>query len=134
MKKVIVDTNFWEVFPEATIEILSVNGIDNHVTKESEETYHQLLNEAAKEARNYLTEETFSQNEVIAQWRQAFTTFKTKKGARTAVLGTGKPEPRHLWLAAGLPESDPAVPDRHPGLYRFVFRLVRYLVAERWLL
>ncbi len=62
MKKVIVDTNFWEVFPEATIEILSVNGIDNHVTKESEETYHQLLNEAAKEARNYLTEETFSQN------------------------------------------------------------------------
>ena len=43
MKKVIVDTNFWEVFPEATIEILSVNGIDNHVTKESEETYHQLL-------------------------------------------------------------------------------------------
>ena len=56
-----MDTNFWEVFPEATIEILSVNGIDNHVTKESEETYHQLLNEAAKEARNYLTEETFSQ-------------------------------------------------------------------------
>lgn len=74
-----MDTNFWEVFPEATIEILSVNGIDNHVTKESEEKYHQLLNEAAKEARNYLTEETFSQNEVIAQWRQAFTTFKTKK-------------------------------------------------------
>ncbi len=85
MKKVIVDTNFWEVFPEATIEILSVNGIDNHVTKESEETYHQLLNEAAKEARNYLTEETFSQNEVIAQWRQAFTTFKTKKGARSSI-------------------------------------------------
>ena len=45
----------------------------------------------------------------------------------TAVLGTGKPEPRHLWLAAGLPESDPAVPDRHPGLYRLVFRLVRRL-------
>ena len=45
----------------------------------------------------------------------------------TAVLGTGKPEPRHLWLAAGLPESDPAVPDRHPSLYRFVFRLVRRL-------
>ncbi|WP_426069879.1 phenylalanine--tRNA ligase beta subunit-related protein, partial [Escherichia coli] len=47
--------------------------------------YHQLLNEAAKEARNYLAEETFSQNEVIAQWRQAFTTFKTKKGARSSI-------------------------------------------------
>ena len=34
---------------------------------------------------------------------------------------------RHLWLAAGLPESDPAVPDWHPGLYRPVFRLVRRL-------
>ncbi len=44
-----------------------------------------------------------------------------------AVLGAGKPEPRHLWLAAGLPESDPAVPDRHPGLYGPVFRLVRRL-------
>ena len=56
MKKVIVDANFWEVFPEATIEILSVSGIDNHVTEENEEMYHQLLNSAAKEARNYLTE------------------------------------------------------------------------------
>ena len=65
MKKVIVDANFWEVFPEATIEILSASGIDNHVTEETEETYHQLLNSAAKEARNYLTEETFSQNEVM---------------------------------------------------------------------
>ncbi|EGP4735464.1 MULTISPECIES: B3/B4 domain-containing protein [Enterococcus] len=85
MKKVIVDADFWEVFPEATIEILSVSGIDNHVTEENEETYHQLLNSAAKEARNYLTEETFSQNGVIAQWRQAFTTFKTKKGARSSI-------------------------------------------------
>ncbi|MFR2688853.1 MAG: B3/4 domain-containing protein [Enterococcus faecium] len=85
MKKVIVDADFWEVFPEATIEILSVSGIDNHVTEENEEMYHQLLNSAAKEARNYLTEETFSQNGVIAQWRQAFTTFKTKKGARSSI-------------------------------------------------
>ncbi len=70
---------FWEVFPEATIEILSVSGIDNHVTEETEETYHQLLNSAAKEARNYLTEETFSQNEVIAQWRQALPHSRLKR-------------------------------------------------------
>ncbi len=41
MKKVIVDANFWEVFPEKTIEILSVSGIDNHVREENEEMYHQ---------------------------------------------------------------------------------------------
>ena len=45
----------------------------------------------------------------------------------TAVLGAGKPEPCHLRLAARLPEPDPAVPDRHPGLYGPVFRLVRRL-------
>lgn len=77
MNKVIVDSTFWEVFPEATIEVLTVEGIDNRV---QEETYHHLLNQAAKEARTYLTEEPFSQNEVIAQWRQAFAQFKTKKG------------------------------------------------------
>ena len=85
MNKVIVDSTFWEVFPEATIEVLTVEGIDNHVQEDQEETYHHLLNQAAKEARAYLTEEPFSQNEVIAQWRQAFAQFKTKKGARSSI-------------------------------------------------
>ena len=80
MNKVIADSTFWEVFPEATIEVLTVEGIDNHVQEDQEETYHHLLNQAAKEARAYLTEEPFSQNEVIAQWRQAFAQFKQKKG------------------------------------------------------
>ena len=31
MNKVIVDSTFWEVFPEATIEVLTVEGIDNRV-------------------------------------------------------------------------------------------------------
>ena len=34
-----------------------------------------------------------------------------------AVLGTGKPKPRHLWLAARRAEPAAAVPDRYPGLY-----------------
>ena len=45
----------------------------------------------------------------------------------TAVLGPGKPEPCALWLAARGAGPDPAVPDRHSGLYRPVFRLVRRL-------
>ncbi len=85
MNKVIVDPTFWEVFPEATIEVLIVEGIDNHVQKDQEAIYHHLLNQAAKEARTYLTEESFSQNEVIAQWRRAFAQFKTKKGARSSI-------------------------------------------------
>lgn len=85
MKKFVADTSFWEVFPEAKIEILTVEGINNEVVEENKADYYDKLNRAAKEARNYLTEEPFSQNEVIAQWRQAFTQFKTKKGARSSI-------------------------------------------------
>lgn len=85
MKKVIVDTTFWEVFPNATIEVLVIEGINNQVDPSSESRFTQLLDQAAKEAQTYLTEEPFSQNEVIAQWRQAFTKFKTKKGAHSSI-------------------------------------------------
>lgn len=85
MKKIIVDPTFWEVFPDAKIEILIVEGIDNHRVESKETQYHELLNQSAKEARSYLTEENFSQNEVIDQWRQAFSKFKTKKGARSSI-------------------------------------------------
>lgn len=85
MKKVIVDTTFWEVFPEATIELLVIEGMNNQVDLSNEPGFTQLLDQAAKKAQVYLTEEPFSQNEVIAQWRKAFTKFKTKKGARSSI-------------------------------------------------
>ncbi|MBF8808610.1 MAG: hypothetical protein IC227_10500 [Enterococcus lacertideformus] len=85
MEKMIVDQNFWEVFPDATVELLVVKGIDNHIKQEQEAQFHQLLNQAAKEANTYLTTEPFSQNEIISQWLQAFSRFKTKKGARSSI-------------------------------------------------
>lgn len=85
MKKVIVDQSFWEIFPNATIELLVIEGINNQVDPSNESKATQLLGQAAKKAQVYLTEEPFSQNEVIAQWRQAFTKFKTKKGARSSI-------------------------------------------------
>ncbi|MEA4829152.1 MAG: hypothetical protein VB121_04015, partial [Enterococcus thailandicus] len=85
MKKVIVDTTFWEVFPEATIELLVIEGMNNQVDLSNDPGFTQLLDQAAKKAQVYLTEEPFSQNEVIAQWRKAFTKFKTKKGARSSI-------------------------------------------------
>ncbi|MEY8445671.1 phenylalanine--tRNA ligase beta subunit-related protein [Enterococcus ratti] len=85
MNKIIVNQSFWEIFPEAVIEVLVVKGIDNHTNKEKKKQFQQLLNDAANKARTYLTEETFSQNEIIVQWRQAFSRFKTKKGARSSI-------------------------------------------------
>lgn len=32
MKKVIIDPGFWELFPEAQINIMTIKGFDNHDT------------------------------------------------------------------------------------------------------
>uniref|UniRef100_UPI0038F69994 phenylalanine--tRNA ligase beta subunit-related protein n=1 Tax=Streptomyces galilaeus TaxID=33899 RepID=UPI0038F69994 len=41
--------------------------------------------QASKKALDYLPDDSFTQNEVIQEWRQAFTKFKTKKGARSSI-------------------------------------------------
>jgi DNA/RNA-binding domain of Phe-tRNA-synthetase-like protein len=85
MKKFIVDPEFWELFPQAAIHVLVVETIDNHVSEEKDAGYAELLANGKKEAGKFLVEETFSQNPVIEQWRNAFSQFKTKKGARSSI-------------------------------------------------
>ena len=85
MKKLIVDPEFWEVFPEAQINILVVKGIKNQVDEAKNDVFSELLKNGKKEARKFLTEDTFSQNRVVDEWRQAFSQFKTKKGARSSI-------------------------------------------------
>lgn len=85
MKKFIVEPTFWEIFPEGQVRVLTVKAIHNE-KRAGEETYFaQLLDAAAQEAKNYLTEEPFSQNPVIVEWRDAFSRFKTKKGVRSSI-------------------------------------------------
>ena len=62
-----------------------VKGLDNTID-ESEDPYFQaLLDEGNKKAQTFIPDENFTQNEVIQEWRQAFTKFKTKKGARSSI-------------------------------------------------
>lgn len=44
-----------------------------------------MLDKGAKRAEEYITDDNFTQNEVIQEWRQAFSKFKTKKGARSSI-------------------------------------------------
>lgn len=44
-----------------------------------------LLTNGKEAAKKFLHEETFSKNPVIAEWRGAFSQFKTKKGARSSI-------------------------------------------------
>lgn len=83
--KLIIDQNFWEVFPAAQIAILTVKGIDNHSKVSKESYFGDLLKKACKEAEKHIEEESFTQNLVIKEWREVFTHFKTKKGARSSI-------------------------------------------------
>ncbi|EOU1700199.1 B3/4 domain-containing protein [Clostridium perfringens] len=94
MKKFIIEDDFWELFPNAKIGIITCNGIDNTIKDENQ--YQDMLSQGEKEALNHLPNEEFSSNEVIKVWRDAFKRFKTKKGARSSIeallkrVSTGK--------------------------------------------
>lgn len=83
--KVVVDQNFWELFPEAQISILVVKGLNNQIDESKDPYFQKLLNQATKKAEDYVEEEPFTQNDIIKEWREAFTKFKTKKGARSSI-------------------------------------------------
>ena len=94
MKKFIIEDDFWKLFPNAKIGIITCNGIDNTIKDENQ--YKDMISQGEKEALNHLPNEEFSSNEVIKVWRDAFKKFKTKKGARSSIeallkrVSTGK--------------------------------------------
>ena len=94
MKKFIIEDDFWELFPNAKIGIITCNGINNTIKDENQ--YQDKLSQGEKEALTHLPNEEFSSNEVIKVWRDAFKKFKTKKGARSSIeallkrVSTGK--------------------------------------------
>ncbi|HFE9701239.1 B3/B4 domain-containing protein [Clostridium perfringens] len=94
MKKFIIEDDFWELFPNSKIGIITCNSIDNTIKDENQ--YKDMISQGEKEALNHLPNEEFSSNEVIKVWRDAFKKFKTKKGARSSIeallkrVSTGK--------------------------------------------
>ena len=87
MSRFIIEQPFWDIFPECEIGVLLINDIDN--TEEGCEKLRsdiiEFLEQSNQEARKYLTEPVLSQNRVISVWRDAFSKFKTKKGARSSI-------------------------------------------------
>lgn len=83
MKKFIIENDFWDVFPDAKIGIITAKGIDNTATDTVK--YQKILAEAQTQVPKHLPNEAFSENAVIKVWREAFQQFKTKKGARSSI-------------------------------------------------
>lgn len=74
--------SFFELFPNAKLGVVILKDIDN--TKTIDEVIN-LLENANEEAKKYLVNEQLSENEVIKVYREAYTKFKTKKGARSSI-------------------------------------------------
>ncbi|MEG3231623.1 B3/B4 domain-containing protein [Streptococcus suis] len=83
MSQFVVDSSFWSLFPDAKIGVLLLK--DYKTPAQSPDELVKLLEESNGIAQKFLTEDTFSENEVIRTYRQAYQKFKTKKGARSSI-------------------------------------------------
>ncbi|HFI0399994.1 TPA: B3/4 domain-containing protein [Streptococcus suis] len=83
MSHFVVDSSFWSLFPDAKIGVLLLK--DYKTPVQSPDELVKLLEESNGIAQKFLTEDTFSENEVIRTYRQAYQKFKTKKGARSSI-------------------------------------------------
>lgn len=81
MKKFKINNDFLEIFPDARIGVLIVNNVDNS----RELDLQKEIDEAMEFAKNSLSEDNFIENEVVKKWREAYTKFKKKKGARSSI-------------------------------------------------
>lgn len=83
MKKFIIEEDFWHLFPNAKIGVVTCHAIDN--TIKAKDQFIDMIQAAEQEAKQYLTHDTFRKNKVVKVWRDAFRKFKTKKGARSSI-------------------------------------------------
>ncbi|WEV71801.1 phenylalanine--tRNA ligase beta subunit-related protein [Bifidobacterium sp. ESL0790] len=81
-KKFVVDDSFWKIFPEVRIAVIEAKGIDN---TDYSNMPDDLLKKANAEAVKWVPDDPISANKIVADWREAYRKFKTKKGARCAV-------------------------------------------------
>lgn len=82
MKKFIIDKSFWNIFPNAKLGIVIINNIINDLGNGKT---NAILKKANREAEKYLKSSIFSENPIVKSWREAFSKFKTKKGARCSI-------------------------------------------------
>lgn len=83
MAHFMIDSSFWDLFPEAKIGVVLLK--DYQQLAESPKELQELLAESNELAKSFVEGEPFAENPVIQVYRQAFQKFKTKKGARSSI-------------------------------------------------
>lgn len=87
MKSFIAEDSFWELFPQAAIGVVVVEGMKPaaQIPQEDVDVIAALLDRANIDAERHLTSDTISENAPVKAWREAYRLFKTKKGARCSI-------------------------------------------------
>ena len=87
MKKFIVKDEFWDLFPDATLGVLVLNNVeeDKELSDGESKEIKELLDSANDIAKKYVPNEVISENDVVKVWREAYSKFPTKKGARCSL-------------------------------------------------
>jgi DNA/RNA-binding domain of Phe-tRNA-synthetase-like protein len=81
--KFVIEDSFWGVFPEARIGIIVGRGLKN--TYKNQDFFESLLRASEKTAVERIGSGNLTEHPDVAIWREAFTKFKTKKGARSSI-------------------------------------------------
>ncbi|KRN99326.1 B3/4 domain-containing protein [Companilactobacillus kimchiensis] len=82
MQKIIIDQDFWDIFPDVEIAVMTAHNINN---KDDSDVPTDLIQNANEIAKKWVPDDPISANPVVKAWRDAYRKFKTKKGARNAV-------------------------------------------------
>ena len=87
MKSFIAEDLFWELFPQAAVGVVVVEGMKPtaQIPQEDVDAIAALLDRANIDAERHLTSDTISENAPVKAWREAYRLFKTKKGARCSI-------------------------------------------------
>lgn len=87
MSKFVVEDSFWDIFPDAALGLVVAKNIKpvDEVSEEEAKEIAALLKTANENADQYLTSNVISENAPVKVWREAYSKFKTKKGARCSI-------------------------------------------------
>ena len=83
MKHFHVHDVIFEYFPDSVYGVVLTNNMNNKCA--GNEIYEQLLRKAETESLKHIPLEPLSNNPVVDEWREAYSKFKTKKGARASI-------------------------------------------------
>lgn len=87
MTKFVIEDSFWDIFPDAALGVVVAKGIKpvGEVSEGEAQEISALLKAANESANQYLTSNVISENAPVKVWRDAYSKFKTKKGARCSI-------------------------------------------------